>query len=65
MLRGLHFQIPPRAQGKLVRVAKGAVLDVCVDIREGSPTYGRHVATELSAENWRQLWVPVGLRTAM
>jgi dTDP-4-dehydrorhamnose 3,5-epimerase len=60
VLRGLHFQIPPRAQGKLVRVAKGSVLDVCVDIRAGSPTYGRHVAAELSAENWRQLWVPVG-----
>jgi dTDP-4-dehydrorhamnose 3,5-epimerase len=60
VLRGLHFQIPPRAQGKLVRAAKGSILDVCVDIRAGSPTYGRHVAAELSAENWRQLWVPVG-----
>jgi len=60
VLRGLHFQIPPCAQGKLVRVAKGSILDVCVDIRAGSPTYGRHVAAELSAQNWRQLWVPVG-----
>lgn len=60
VLRGLHFQLAPRAQGKLVRVARGAVLDVCVDLREGSPTYGRHVAVELSAENWRQLWVPIG-----
>jgi len=60
VLRGLHFQIPPRAQGKLVRCSRGAILDVGVDIRAGSPTYGRHVAVELSAENWRQLWVPPG-----
>jgi dTDP-4-dehydrorhamnose 3,5-epimerase len=60
VIRGLHFQIAPRAQGKLVRVTRGAVLDVAVDIRQGSPTYGRHVSTVLSAENWRQLWVPVG-----
>lgn len=60
VLRGLHFQIPPRAQGKLVRAGRGAVLDVCVDIRERSPTFGRHVAVELSADNWCQLWVPVG-----
>lgn len=60
VLRGLHFQRPPSAQGKLVRVARGAILDVAVDIREGSPTYGRHVAVELSAVNWRQLWVPRG-----
>lgn len=60
VLRGLHFQIPPRAQGKLVRVARGSVLDVCVDIRDRSPTFGRHVAVELSATNWQQLWVPVG-----
>jgi dTDP-4-dehydrorhamnose 3,5-epimerase len=60
VLRGLHFQIPPRAQGKLVRVARGSILDVCVDIRDGSPTFGRHVAAELSAKNWRQLWVPIG-----
>ena len=60
VLRGLHFQRPPAAQGKLVRVIRGAILDVAVDIRQGSPTYGRHVAVELSAANWRQLWVPRG-----
>src|SRR5258708_40210453 len=60
VLRGLHFQTPPRAQGKLVRCTRGAILDVAVDIRNGSPTYGRHVAAELSAANWRQLWVPPG-----
>lgn len=60
VLRGLHFQIPPYAQGKLVRCSRGAILDVCVDIRTGSPTYGQHVAVELSAENWQQLWVPPG-----
>ena len=60
VLRGLHFQTPPRAQGKLVRCTRGAILDVAVDIRKGSPTYGHHVAVELSAENWRQLWVPPG-----
>jgi dTDP-4-dehydrorhamnose 3,5-epimerase len=60
VLRGLHFQAPPRAQAKLVRVARGAILDVCVDIRDRSPTYGRHVAVELSAANWRQIWVPAG-----
>lgn len=60
VLRGLHFQRPPSAQGKLVRVGRGAILDVAVDIRQGSPTYGRHVALELSAANWRQMWVPRG-----
>ncbi len=60
VLRGLHFQIPPRAQGKLVRCIRGAILDVAVDIRKHSPTYGRHVALELSAANWKQLWVPPG-----
>ncbi len=60
VLRGLHFQRPPSAQGKLVRVGRGAILDVAVDIRQGSPTYGRHVAVELSAANWRQMWVPRG-----
>lgn len=60
VLRGLHFQLDPHAQGKLVRCSRGSILDVAVDIRVGSPTYGRHVAVELSAENWQQLWVPPG-----
>jgi dTDP-4-dehydrorhamnose 3,5-epimerase len=59
-LRGLHFQHAPRAQGKLVRVTHGAALDVVVDIRQGSPAYGRHLAVELSEANWRQLYVPPG-----
>lgn len=60
VIRGLHYQIPPMAQAKLVRVVRGAILDVAVDIRRTSPTCGRHVATLLSAENWRQIFVPVG-----
>jgi dTDP-4-dehydrorhamnose 3,5-epimerase len=60
LLRGLHFQIPPRAQGKLVRCVRGTILDVAVDIRQGSPNYGRHVAIELSAVNWKQIWIPPG-----
>src|SRR3712207_6008768 len=59
-LRGLHFQRPPSAQAKLVRCLKGRIFDVAVDLRKGSPTYGRHVAVELSAENARQIFVPMG-----
>jgi len=59
-LRGLHCQISPSVQGKLVRVVRGAIWDVAVDIRVDSPTYGRHVAAELSAANWAQLWIPGG-----
>ena len=60
VLRGLHFQRPPYAQSKLVRVVQGRVFDVCVDIRRGSPTYGKFAATELSGENHRQFFVPKG-----
>ena len=60
VLRGLHFQKPPHAQSKLVRVIKGAVLDVAVDIRRGSPTFGEHVAVELTEENHRQFFIPRG-----
>jgi dTDP-4-dehydrorhamnose 3,5-epimerase len=59
-LRGLHFQAPPRAQAKLVRCLRGAVFDVAVDLRKGSPTYGRWVAAELTAENGHELFVPIG-----
>ena len=59
-VRGLHFQVAPSAQGKLVRVLRGAVWDVAVDIRHGSASFGRHVAATLSAENGVQLWVPPG-----
>lgn len=60
VMRGLHFQRPPYTQSKLVRVVKGAVLDVAVDIRKGSPTYGQHVAVELTEDNHRQFFVPRG-----
>ena len=60
VLRGLHFQKPPFAQAKLVRCIEGRVIDVAVDIRKGTPTYGMHVSVELSAENKRQLFVPRG-----
>ena len=60
VMRGLHFQAPPFTQSKLVRCVKGAVLDVAVDIRKGSPTYGQHVAVELTEENHRQFFVPRG-----
>jgi dTDP-4-dehydrorhamnose 3,5-epimerase len=60
VVRGLHFQSPPFAQAKLVRVIKGAVLDVVVDIRKNSPTYGKHYAIELTEENFLMLYVPVG-----
>ncbi|CAG0993524.1 MAG: dTDP-4-dehydrorhamnose 3,5-epimerase [Rhizobiaceae bacterium] len=60
VLRGLHYQLPPRAQDKLVRVVKGAIFDVAVDIRRSSPTFGKWVGIELSAEKWNQLLVPKG-----
>lgn len=60
VMRGLHFQKPPHTQAKLVRCVKGKVLDVAVDIRKGSPTYGKHVAVELSENNHRQLFIPKG-----
>ena len=59
-LRGLHFQAPPFGQDKLVRVLRGAILDVAVDLRSGSPTYGEHVIEEVSAEEWNQILVPCG-----
>lgn len=60
VLRGLHYQLPPYAQGKLVQVLSGKVFDVAVDIREGSPTFGKYVSVELSSENRRQFWIPEG-----
>jgi dTDP-4-dehydrorhamnose 3,5-epimerase len=60
VVRGLHYQIAPAAQDKLVRVIRGAILDVAVDIRRGSPTFGKHVSAVVSAENWVQILVPIG-----
>lgn len=60
VLRGLHYQLPPKAQGKLVRVVAGEVFDVAVDIRKGSPTFGKWVGEVLSAQNKRQMWIPPG-----
>jgi dTDP-4-dehydrorhamnose 3,5-epimerase len=59
-LRGLHYQVPPAGQGKLVRVTRGAIFDVAIDIRRGSPTFGRHAHAVLSSANWHQMWVPPG-----
>jgi dTDP-4-dehydrorhamnose 3,5-epimerase len=61
VLRGLHYQLPPKAQGKLVRVVLGEVFDVAVDMRKNSPTFGRWASARLSSENKRQLWIPPGL----
>lgn len=61
VLRGLHYQLPPHEQGKLVRVVRGSVFDVAVDIRRDSPTFGKWVGVELSEDNHRQLWIPPGL----
>jgi dTDP-4-dehydrorhamnose 3,5-epimerase len=60
VLRGLHYQLPPHAQGKLVRVIQGEVFDVAVDIRKNSPTYGKYVSQILSADNRKQMWIPEG-----
>lgn len=61
VLRGLHYQAEPQAQGKLVRVARGSVFDVAVDVRKSSPTFGQWFGAELSGDNRRQLWIPIGL----
>ena len=60
VVRGLHFQLPPMAQDKLVRVIRGGILDVAVDIRRNSPTFGKHITAEITAENWKQILVPAG-----
>ena len=59
-VRGLHFQIPPRAQAKLIRVVRGAIFDVALDLRRNSPTYGRHVSAIISARDWNQILIPAG-----
>jgi len=59
-IRALHFQVPPKTQGKLIRVTRGSVFEVAVDLRRGSLSYGKHVSTVLTADNWQQLWVPPG-----
>jgi dTDP-4-dehydrorhamnose 3,5-epimerase len=61
VIRGLHYQFSPKAQAKVVRVTRGAILDIVVDIRQSSTTFGQHVAVELSDRNWRQLVVPIGM----
>ena len=63
-IRGLHYQIPPYAQAKLIRVSRGRIVDVAVDLRHSSPTYGKYVTAELSAENWSQLYLPIGFAHA-
>jgi dTDP-4-dehydrorhamnose 3,5-epimerase len=60
VIRGLHCQVGPNAQGKLVRCVRGAIFDVAVDVRHGSPTFGKYVGAEISADNWTQIWVPAG-----
>jgi dTDP-4-dehydrorhamnose 3,5-epimerase len=60
VLRGLHCQIGRNAQGKLLRCVRGAIYDVAVDVRQGSPTFGRYVGVEISADNWQQIWIPAG-----
>jgi dTDP-4-dehydrorhamnose 3,5-epimerase len=60
VVRGLHYQLPPMAQDKLLRVIRGAVLDVAVDVRKSSPTFGKHVVEVISAENWKQIFIPAG-----